>query len=380
MDGNYMGKKIQGFLEGVVVVAIILVLFQTFLEDFAVLFRWPWDIRRVLTFTGFGFDLFFTVEFLIRFYSASSRGEARTYLLRERGWIDFMASVPLLMFNSGPSAAALILSGRFVMSAGGVLNMLKVIKAIRIARVLRLLRIIKVFRQIKYADSPMAQRHVAKVTSLSVTTVVFTILGFTILGMFFPIASLESFQEKETKHLLSEIESSLSVPEPARGPGLAEFLRDNEEVLILNVDGSPKYSRYSNDYYNKWFGPDDYRYMKGNGYEAFIDIREFNGLQARDNLLYFAVIIFTVLMFLILYSPHFAMTVSDPINVMRKGMENESYNLEVKEDPRYAEDDIFALSRAYNDIFLPLKNRQSGESKSGMLSMSDDDIQDLFKG
>jgi hypothetical protein len=47
------------------------------------------------------------------------------------------------------------------------------------------------------------------------------------------------------------------------------------------------------------------------------------------------------------------MTVSDPIYVMRKGMEENGYNLEVKEDPRFPEDDIFALARAYNETFLP---------------------------
>jgi hypothetical protein len=156
-----MEEKKQGFLEVVVMAAILLVLVQTVLEDAAVLAGWPWNIRRALVFTGFGFDLFFTVEFLVRFYLAVSRGKVRGYLFRERGWIDFFASVPLLMFNSGPMAASLLFSGSLAMGAGGILNLLKVIKAIRIARVLRLLRFVKIFREIKYVDSPMAQRHVA---------------------------------------------------------------------------------------------------------------------------------------------------------------------------------------------------------------------------
>ena len=68
-----MDKKITDFLEGLVILIIILVLIQTFLEDLSVLLAWTWSSRRVLLITGFFFDLFFTVEFLIRTYSALSR-------------------------------------------------------------------------------------------------------------------------------------------------------------------------------------------------------------------------------------------------------------------------------------------------------------------
>ena len=54
-----MSIRMRSILESVVVVAILLVLVQTFLEDFAVLSDWIWSSRRILVITGFAFDLFF---------------------------------------------------------------------------------------------------------------------------------------------------------------------------------------------------------------------------------------------------------------------------------------------------------------------------------
>lgn len=100
MDGKMIEKR--SVLENIVVVAILLVLVQTFLEDYAVIAGWSWDIRRVLLFTGFGFDLFFTVEFLTRLYVSFVNRRAGRYFWHERGWIDLLASIPLLLLNSGP--------------------------------------------------------------------------------------------------------------------------------------------------------------------------------------------------------------------------------------------------------------------------------------
>ncbi|MFW6360879.1 MAG: ion transporter, partial [Spirochaetota bacterium] len=57
--------RVRNFFESLVVFAIVLVLVQTFLEDLALLVGWSWNVRKILIITGFGFDLFFTIEFLI---------------------------------------------------------------------------------------------------------------------------------------------------------------------------------------------------------------------------------------------------------------------------------------------------------------------------
>ena len=66
-----MDNKKYVVIENIVLAAIFLVLVQTFIEDLAVVAGWSWSVRRVLILTGFGFDFFFTVEFLTRFIPRS---------------------------------------------------------------------------------------------------------------------------------------------------------------------------------------------------------------------------------------------------------------------------------------------------------------------
>lgn len=81
------------------------------------------------------------------------------------------------------------------------------------------------------------------------------------------------------------------------------------------------------------------------------------------------------------YSPHFAITVTDPIHVMRKGFSDSSYNLEVEIPAKYRDDDIFILSDLYNREYLALKQRNLSRSESAEMKsdLSLDDIQDLLE-
>ena len=60
---------------------------------------------------------------------------------------------------------------------------------------------------------------------------------------------------------------------------------------------------------------------------------------------------------IITYSPHFALTVSDPINVMQKGFKEKSFNAKVKIPKTWADDEIFRLSHSYNDNYLSMKEK-----------------------
>ncbi len=65
---------------------------------------------------------------------------------------------------------------------------------------------------------------------------------------------------------------------------------------------------------------------------------------------------------------------------MRKGLEDDSYNLEVRVPDRYKDDDVYQLADAYNRIYLPMKDRQKGQDdgKSSLLKL--DDVKDLLGG
>jgi len=111
-------------------------------------------------------------------------GNLKEYMGKGQGWIDFIASVPLVVLNSGPAFIALMAGSGVLFSVGGILNILKIVKTVRIARILRLLRVLKIFKQIKNTNSVMAQRHIQKITAMVITTFVFTVFGFSLFSGF----------------------------------------------------------------------------------------------------------------------------------------------------------------------------------------------------
>ena len=372
-------SRVGGFMEGLVLVAILLVLVQTFLEDWAVLAGWPVSTRNALALSGMGFDLFFTVEFLVRLFLAVERGGVKRYLLRDKGWIDFLASVPLLIFNSGPTAISILAGGTAAAGLGGMLNVLKVVKAIRIARVLRLLRIIKLFRRIKHADSVMAQRHVSSVATLSITVLVFSLIGYSLIaGALLPAPGLEqdflSGTESNSAYL-SRIQTDFGTS--AATAEVATLADADDALLVARLDGQVVFSRYGRDEYARTFGPGDYHYVASGGVELFYDLRPISIEHSKQNLLYFVIVVLLVLAFTVFYSPHFAITVTDPLHVMRRGLQEEEYNLEVRIPPDYADDDVFETARLYNEVYLPLKDRERHTGESSVLDINSPEFSDL---
>lgn len=364
-----MSKKKYSILENIVLVAIFLVLVQTFVEDLAVVAGWSWSVRQVLILTGFAFDLFFTVEFLTRLYRAVERKNVREYIVVRRGWIDLLASVPLLLLNSGPAAIAVILGGGVITGTVGILNVLKVVKAVRIARVLRLLRVLKIFKQIKNAESVMAQHHISKITTMGISVFVGILLFASILIQMLPLPSVA----KENEKLVVDVMMAYS-----ENSNQAVEMYSN--LLIVKEQGETVFTRYNNEYYNENFGYNDYLYAEYMDYEFFFDLRGVEKIQSMDNILFFIIILALVLTYTLFYSPHFAMTISDPIHVMRRGYDESSYHFEVKVNPEYSDDDVFRLAESYNNVYLPLKDRAQAESEpvADSLELKLDDIKNMF--
>ena len=371
-------SRIGNILESLVTAVILLVIAQTFLEDFSIIAGWSAKLNRVFIFTGFFFDFFFTVEFLVRLYNAFARRKGLFYLIHERGWIDFLASVPLLMLSSGPPMIAYILEGAAFAGFGGILNMLKLIKAIRIARILRLLRIIKIFRNIKYADSIMAQRHVSRVITISVTIVVFALFGYSVLSESVQSIGPDVGFRVRDNMLMAKLRSADSEAR-MKAIGLSDDL-----ILVIKRGGITVYSRHDQSSFSEQFQPGDYKLVKAGGLEAYIDIRAQNEILARSQswqtLFFFCIVLLLVVIYLVFYSPHFALTVTDPIHVMRKGFSEKDYNLEVKISEVYDNDDIFELARLYNEVYLPMKDRNRGESEEAAESnLKMDDIKEILE-
>jgi len=370
-------SRTRDFFENIVVVAIILVLIQTFLDGFAVLAGWSWDARRALLFAGFAFDIFFTVEFLTRLYFAFVNRRTGIYFWYERGWVDLVASIPLLLLSSGPAVLAYWSGTATLLGAAGILNVLKVVKAIRIARILRLLRVLKIFAKIRNTDSQMAQRHVAKVATVAVTTIVVGVLGLTILFSALDAPSLETRYQEQISETVARV-TDLDLARPADQQRLQELAEFDEAMLLVQVDGRTLYSRFETPYYDRFFGPTDFGFTERDGLRIFFDLRPVNQEQAGLNLLYFAIIVLLIAVLLFYYSPHFALTVSDPLHVMRRGMNEKGYNLEVKIPSLYRDDEVYRLAKLHNEVYLPLKDRSGDGGEGEMLDLQMDDIRDML--
>jgi hypothetical protein len=375
---RHMSKRLVTYLESLVIAAILLVLVQTFLEDFSVLSGWDSERRNTILLAGFFFDLFFTIEFLIRLYYALLDREALHYLLARRGWIDFVASVPLLILSSGPRALALVSGATLFLGMGGILNLLKVIKAVRIARILRFMRVVKLFRHLKNVTSPMAQRHVATVTSIAITVLVVSLLLFSGFAERLGVKALDAALIDHQGRLLREL--SARTAEPAEFAQALELLETTESfLLIVKFRGQTLFSRNDDGYYRSAFGPGDYSYASRGDLELFFDMRPVSREAAGQSLLFFALVLLMVAAYLLIYSPIFALSVSDPVHVMRRGLAEADYNLEVKIPEKYRGDDLFELAALYNEKYLPLKVRSEPAGDTPLLDLGSADLDRLFE-
>lgn len=366
-------KVVKQFFETLVMIAIALVIIFTFAEDLATYLLWDWNIRKIFLYISFGFDLFFTIEFLLRYFSSIARGETGEYLIHRRGWVDFIASIPLLLFNSGPSVYFL-LSGAAFAGGVGVLNILKVVKAVRVARILRMLRVLKIFRSIKSVDSVMTQRHLTRIISTVVVSIIAVMFAGSIFFSERFISSPSMTLEKENPVLVTEKINDLVSSDKS---SVLEILSLRNDILIVKNDGRTIYSRYSDQQYDSDFGPGDFFYINKGKTDVFYDLRYQNAEDALPGMLLLLTIVITVIVLMLFYSPHFAMTVSDPVFVMLKGMRDKDYNFEVDIPGRYRDDDIFRLSEIYNDKYLTLKARENSEDSEGESIIKIEDLGDL---
>ena len=268
-----------------------------------------------------------------------------------------------------------------VFGLGSMLNILKIVKAIRIARILRLLRILKIFRRIKHTGSVMAQRHLTKINTVSITAFVSTLFLFTLAGGFFSLPSVESTARSRYQKEIDGFTASAASGTRTIKTLISDLSIFNEDLLIVKEKGKTMFSRFGNEKYSTMFGPGDFAYFEKGDWSFFFDVRELLRLQSVYNILFFLIVIVLVLSYLLYYSPHFALTVTDPIHVMIKGFSDKSYNLEVDIPDKYMDDDIYVLSDLYNREYLTLKQRNAEENvRTGMaVDLSMDDIQDLLE-
>ncbi len=379
-----MDKKnnsIIAFLEGLTTLMIILVLIQTFLEDFSILIGGSYQAVHMIKLSAFIFDLYFTIEFFSRLLSAMKKKEASIYFLKRSGWIDFLASIPLLLLVSGPY---LLVSVMDLETAGitslTTFSMIKLIKAVRVARILRLLRVLKIFGTIKNTDSKMAQRHVNYILTMIILIVISYSFASNLLQSlnFTDSPSSEVLKEyqrtTETIGLLFEKNDTVDAT-------IKSITADYPEILSIQLKQKEIYktNKYT-DYELHYIVKHDTDIISAITPKSNPDVtfnyysHSFRVFESTNTVYNFVLIILLVLAILLIYTRHFALTISDPIFVMRNGFEKLNYTLAVKIPDSYSEDDIFKLSDDFNKKWLPAKVRKLEEKNNVTSKLSLDDV------
>ncbi|MFC1669552.1 ion transporter [Spirochaetota bacterium] len=371
-------KKLKSFLENFIMAAIILVIVQTFLDEYSRVAHWSVEVRNILIFCGLFFDFLFSVEFIVRTIASSREKRTLKYWFYERGWVDFLSSFPLLILDSGPSVYLLLSASSAESAAGiGVLNVLKVVKAVRVTRILRLVRIIKIFGKIHNAESKMAQHHTSSIATTAVFTIVCTLIA---LSFFTDGAGHKKIDERKAYYMgMVKSVEDISNRKGLYPEKIIVDLLDKDKKIIKCIYKKKVILRNKkDDEIKKYYTSDDYVVIKFKGLSLYVSLADIYSDLAIDHIKSFMIIVLTVLSFMIIYTRHFVQTISDMVHVLNKGFRKKDYNLQVKIREEYSDQEIFRLARFYNDAFLPAKLRSiqdKEDSKSSGLSM--DDITDF---
>ncbi|MDA3899896.1 MAG: hypothetical protein PF637_05185 [Spirochaetes bacterium] len=355
-------------LENFIFICIVLVLIQTFLDDFSVMRSWSVEWRNILLISGFTFDLIFSIEFITRSIANATQKKFVDYFAYRRGWIDFLSSLPLLLLNSGPSLYILLYGDIKGAVAGvGILNALKVVKAIRVTRVLRLIRIVKIFGKIHNTESQMAQHHVSVITTTAVFSIIISLIIFSALFVnpFESMMTDKIENHKQTVDTILEIEQDtiLTVKESAR----LHFKNKNDLLRVMYQDED--LYPFNDEHVALHHTADDIRIVSYKGFIFYFSLLPVRAKTSFLQIQYFFIIIIIVLAFSFVYSRHFAQNVSDVLHILNRGFRKKEYNLQVKINKKMKDHAVFKVAQFYNDAYLPSKLKQTDAKKS--LSMKD---------
>ena len=342
-EKSYLGNV----FESLIVFFILLVILETLFEEYALFMDYSARIRTYLLIAGFCFDLLFSIEFLVRLFFAARRGGGAGYILREGGFIDFVASLPLLVFHSGPLMWMTFFSGEAgFFAALGSLSFLKIVKVIRVARILRFVRALKIFGKLRQKYI-LTSKYVARVVSLAVLIIVLALIGFA----FVERGEVLRPESEETEKLLA------NYLEENPAPDFEAFLHGSEAVLFIEQEAAPVYRRISEGDFKKYYLIDDYKISRIAGYSVYFSRKGLQKTRSFINLLAFSMIIGIIIILSTLYRLFFNRHISGLIMVMVRGFKSAEYSTPVRIARKKMELETYQLAEQYNKKWLPVKRK-----------------------
>ena len=333
--------------ENFFLLVIILSIIQLFSEEFAVISNWMVSTRHTLIYLGFIFDLIFTIEFIIRLTISARKGKAVIYLKYERGWIDFLASIPLLLFYSGPMVYSIFrIANVASFSQLASFKTLKLLKIIRISRILRLLRILKVFGKISKTAAKMVKHHIATVTTTALGAL---ILGLFIIQILFKLLNwpgIEIFGEERKLQYRSIINKATVLSAKfniTKNQALNILFVTENRILKLSNNDEIIIEKHDLKEMLANFDLDDLSYLELDDVSIWYHIKDINIQMANNNIEIFLLVIFILCGLIFLYSKHFIKYIALPLDALQQKITDPAYQPQLKPKKAYEEDEIFEI-------------------------------------
>ncbi len=328
-------------------VIIVLSIIQLFLEELAVIANWMVLSRHILIYLGFLFDLIFTIEFIIRLSIAAKNGKAGIYLKYERGWIDFLASIPLLLLYSGPMVYYISKITQVTMISGiATFKTLKLIKMIRISRILRLLRILKIFGKISKSAAKMVKHHVATVATTALASLIIGLFLIQLLFNALGWPGIEIFGNKrEQQYKDTIIEASVISEQYNIEIKQALILLLGKDKYILNLSHNGQDVIEKDEFKNIFnrYDISDLHYFEIEKIKVWYHIKDVNMQVAKNNIEIFLLVLFILCGILFFYAKHFIKYVALPLDALQQKITDPDYNPKLDITKAYEDDEVFEI-------------------------------------
>lgn len=337
--------------EIIILILIFLAICHLCLEELSILLAWDTEIHRNLILGAFAFDLMFSLEFLGRSIVSIKEKRFLLYFTGQRGWVDFVSSVPLAILVSGPAIVLLFLNPEGqVEHLPQYMVLLKTAKAVRVTRALRLIRMIRIFGRVQYTESQMTNHHVASVATITVTTLIVSLFVLQLLP-FSPVPGHAVYKariQNELQHYLEVRSGGYEKPDPVlfhgSFPSIMHLKDADGQLLYERKEDPPEWSLTA-------------ELSLPNGYTAELSYHQADANLALLILCILAIILTLLIGFVAIYGRQFVQNVAEPIYMMDRGLRQWNYNLIVPEIRDRPEDEIAKLIHIYNQRWMPLKQR-----------------------
>ncbi len=241
---NRLKKGLNIFINIMIIIAIL----QTFFEEYSVIQLglggkfWTVQTKYLLVIIGLVIDIIFSLEFLVRFANAIANKRVKAYFLKDGGWIDLLASLPLLLFYSSWRVYFLSFSVTG-MDMTKVIQVVRLLKGLKLLKILRSVRLLRVARIVKFNRHNADKQGAATATMIAITSLIAGLLLSSLLFIVVGWSGPDRFAEKRGRQMVKMVENQLN--SNASTAAVRNTLKQTPYFVSLYINGTLHTERYT---------------------------------------------------------------------------------------------------------------------------------------